>query len=649
MSLLNASGLRRQYGAREVLRGLELRIEPGERVGLVGRNGEGKTTLLRLLEGEETPDAGSVELARGARLGYVAQHARFPAGTSVWQWVESGLEEARRTAEELHAVGEKLSHAQGEEQARLMARHGELSARMDFLGGWETERLTASVLRGIGLREELWQREAATLSGGEKSRTLLARELVAAPDLLLLDEPTNHLDLPGIEWLEAFLLSTKGAVLVVSHDRRMLDRIASSIVELERGVLKRYPGNYSAYVRIKEERFESERRAYEIQRDLIRREEEFIRRHMGSQRTAEAKGRQKKLENLVRLSEPFNDVRRPVIRMAGAERGGELVLEARGLMVGHAGAPPLVSGLELRLGRGDRMGIVGANGSGKTTLLKVLAGRTQPRGGELAFGHKAKVGYFDQETAELGIGGGSTPFERLRRAWPLKTDEELRSHLARFLFRGEQVDAAITSLSGGERARLALALLVLEQPSWLALDEPTNHLDLAARTALEEFLGEFEGALVCISHDRAFLDGLCTSVLELEGGRARRHEGNYSAWRERLRAEQAAEQIAEQERQRAQAQREQKERERAVARAEASGAPVAASNAAPASRAKNPWRLKKVEEAIIALEAERDALLASMTQDDVYRDATRLRDAQVRLAEVERELQEMNLEWERWI
>jgi ATP-binding cassette subfamily F protein 3 len=648
MSLLSASGLRRQYGAREVLRGLELRIEAGERVGLVGRNGDGKTTLLRLLEGEETPDAGTVELARGARLGYVAQHARFPAGTSVWQWVEGGLEEARKTAEELHAVGDKLSHAQGEEQARLMARHGELSARMDFLGGWETERRTAGVLRGIGLSEELWQREAGTLSGGEKSRVLLARELVAAPDLLLLDEPTNHLDLPGIEWLEAFLLANKGAVLVVSHDRRLLDRIATSMLELERGVLKRYPGNYSAYVRIKEERFESERRAYELQRDTIRREEEFIRRHMGSQRTAEAKGRQKKLENLVRLVEPFNDVRRPVIRMAGAERGGELVFEARGLSVGHPGKL-LVSGLELRLGRGDRMGIVGANGSGKTTLLKVLAGRAPPRGGELTFGHKAKVGYFDQETAELGLGGGATPFERLRRAWPQKSDEELRSHLARFLFRGEQVDADIHSLSGGERARLALALLVLEQPSWLALDEPTNHLDLAARTALEEFLGEFAGALVCISHDRAFLDGLCTSVLELEGGRARRHEGNYSAWREHLRAEQAAEQAAEQQRQRAQEQKELKERERAEARAAASGASAPASSAAPAGRSRNPWLLKKVEESIIKHEAERDALLASMTEDAVYRDSTRLREAQVRLAEVERELQEMNLEWERWI
>jgi ATP-binding cassette subfamily F protein 3 len=457
----------------------------------------------------------------------------------------------------------------------------------------------------------------------------MARELVSVPDLLLLDEPTNHLDLAGIEWLEGYLQSIGSAVLMVSHDRRLLDTLAEVIVEIQDGRLTRYAGNYSRYVEQKEERFQSDFRAWELQQALIRREESFIKKHMGSQRTAEAKGRKKKLSHLVRLERPYNDVRRPKIRIARVERGGEQVVETEGITLGY-GDLPILESIDLRIGRGERIGIIGPNGSGKTTLLKALAGHLQPKAGRVNRGYKASCGYYDQEITDLREDG--TPYSEIRRDHPLMSDLEIRSHLARFLFRGDEVDYPVSGLSGGERARVALARLVLTAPSWLALDEPTNHLDLPSRTALEEMLGEFPGTLVCISHDRAFLDDLCSRIIDVSDGRVTSFRGNYSEYRsaqERREAERAA---------RAQAEA------KARARPRENRKP-----AAPRARPHNPWKLEKLEKGIMSLEARRDELLEALGREEVYRDAQASKEIQYELAEIERELERMNLEWESYI
>ncbi len=617
MSVLQLFDLKKTLGSEEILRGIDLRLEAGEKVGCVGRNGGGKTTLLRLIEGELPPDGGRIQLARGARVGYVAQRPEFPEGTSARAYVTTGLEEVHRVEAELHRVGDVMSHSSGPELDALVKRHGELTHRMESLGGWETERRVEIVMAGIGLPCELWDREANTFSGGEKNRTSMARELVSVPDLLLLDEPTNHLDLAGIEWLESYLRTLSSAGLFVSHDRRLLDNVADSIVELERGRLTRYPGNYGRYLDLKAERFKSALRAWEEQQDFIRKEEAFIRAHLGSQRTGEAKGRQKRLESLERLPRPYHDVRRPVIRMLEVERGGELVLETRDLSVGYA-ERTIVSEVDLRIVRGDRIGIVGPNGSGKSTLLRVLSGRAAPIVGTIERGHRASCGFFDQETAELDEAG--TPFSEIRRAQPLWTDEEIRSHLARFLFRGADVGLAVRTLSGGERARLAL-------------DEPTNHLDLPSRTALEEFLGEFPGVLVFVSHDRAFLDALATRIVEVRDGRARVFRGNYSEYRAAIAAE-ATRAAAE-----APVRKRAPELE--------SGAAVPSNSRAGKSR--NPWKLQRLEVAIISLEDERKSLLEALGTEAVYRDPAALRETQTRLAELERDLEQKNLEWESFI
>ncbi|HVQ25277.1 MAG TPA: ABC-F family ATP-binding cassette domain-containing protein, partial [Planctomycetota bacterium] len=351
----------------ECLRGIDLNVARGDKLGCVGRNGAGKTTLLRLIEGEETADQGTVQLERGARIGYVVQRPVFAPGLTVRAFVEQGLEFVRAVEAELDSVGHDMAEAAGPALDALTKRHGDLLARMEFLGGWERERRVETVLSGIGLDASFWEREAHTLSGGEKSRACMARVLVSVPDVLLLDEPTNHLDLAGIEWLEEFLRGLKSAVLLVSHDRRLLDRLVETIVEVEAGGLTRYTGNYSKYVALKEERFQHALRTWELQQERIRKEEGFIKKHMGSQRTGEAKGRQKKLDNLERVGRPYNDVRRPRIRVQSVERGGEIVLEAHDLVVGHGA--PLVSDVDMRLGRGERVGLVGPNGAGKTTLL----------------------------------------------------------------------------------------------------------------------------------------------------------------------------------------------------------------------------------------------------------------------------------------
>src|SRR5260221_1323011 len=583
MSLLVLEGIQKHFGAQEILSGASLRLDPGEKVGLVGRNGGGKTTILRLIEGLEQPDWGSVALRKGASLGHVAQRPEFGAGVTVRTYVEAGLEEARAAVHALHENEHQMAVAVGEELTGLMKDQDLLGERVRILGGWEMERRIETVMSGIGLVPALWDREARTLSGGERSRVALARELVGGHDLLLLDEPTNHLDLVGIEWIEAWLRELEGAVLIVSHDRRLLDNAVDGIVELERGVLPRYPGNWSKYLEQKELRFLTEQRAWEEQQDFIRKEEAFIRKHIGSQRTAEAKGREKKLQNLVRVQRPFNDVRRPVIRAPKAERGGELVLETRDLVGGYDRAKPLFQGADIRLARGDRVGIVGRNGAGKTTLLKILAGRMEPLAAQIERGHRAACGYFDQDTSELRDDG--SPYTEIRRNHPEMTDQEIRDHLAKFLFRGNDIDALVSTLSGGERARLCLSRLVLTKPSWIAMDEPTNHLDLAARTALEEMLGDFQGAMVFVSHDRAFLDALCTRILEVGEGSVVRYDGNYSDWRAKkkladARASEAARKPAP--------------APAKAVRAEPEPAPAPARKSAP-GKVRNPWLFRKLK------------------------------------------------------
>jgi ATP-binding cassette subfamily F protein 3 len=509
------------------------------------------------------------------------------------------------------------------------------------------------VLAGVGLREDLWDREARTLSGGEKSRTALARALIGGHDLLLLDEPTNHLDIAGIEWLENELHQLPGAVLVVSHDRRLLDNAVNGIIELEGGKLKRYPGGYTKYVALREERYIAELRAWQEQQDYIRKEDAFIRRYLAGQRAAEAQGRWTRLERLERLPQPKHDVRAPVLSLPEVTLGSDIVVEADELAGGYG--TPLFRGVSFRVGRTERVGIVGRNGTGKTTLLKILAGRAEPLAGKVRSGARNLCGYYDQETGGLHEDG--TVMSELRRDFPRMTDGEARDWLARFLFRNDDVDKPVSALSGGERARLCLARLIRTGPAWLALDEPTNHLDLAGTTALEEALASFGGAIVLVSHDRALLDDLCTRILEVgvDGpGTAqgvRDFPGNFSAWRARRTEEAAAVESQRVAARNARAKAAKVEAKAAAAKTAARSASAPAPARAPSSdakRAKNPWKLEQLEARIMKLEAEQARLLAEIATPEVATGGPRLRAATEQLADITQELEAANAEWSRF-
>ena len=558
----------------------------------------------------------------------------------------TGLDELHRTIERYEKCAEEMGTAEGEDLERLMSEHDRLGGRIDQLGGWDTERKVETVLGGIGLPETHWDREARLLSGGEKNRVALARELIGGHDLLLLDEPTNHLDLEGIEWLERYLRDLPTGVLIVSHDRRLLTNCIDRIVELERGRLVAYAGNYPKYLQLKAEKFESEQRAWEQQQELLRKEESFIKKHMGSQRTAEAKGRAKKLSHVERLEKPHHDVRRPRIKAPEAARGGERVLHTERLFGGYE-ENVLLKDVDIRVGRGERIGIVGPNGAGKSTLMKIIAGKLAPLSGEVVRGHGARVAYYDQDTSHLR--DDHTPLEEVRRHYPEMTEQEIRNHLAQFLFRGDEVEKVISTLSGGERARLSLSLLVLTSPSWFALDEPTNHLDLASRTSLEEMLGEFQGAIVCISHDREFLDGICNKTVEVSAEGVEEFDGNYSAWRDFKLAERDA---AQEEKARKEALQRKAAREREEAERRRGGGDKKAKGGSKKKGGgkgpRNPYMFEKLEKKIMKLEQELETLNASMASEEVYTNADKLRDTQFRIAEVEADLESSNEEWLNW-
>jgi ATP-binding cassette, subfamily F, member 3 len=648
MSLLILEDLKKHFAAQEVLRGASLMIDPGTKVGIVGRNGGGKTTLFRMINGEEQPDWGKVIIRKGSRVGSVPQRPVFDAGVTVRQHVEAGLADAKAVVAEYEKVGDLMAEAEGVKLEQLMREHDRLSERVDILGGWNTEQKVDAVITGIGLKPHLWDREANTLSGGEKNRTALAHALVGGHDLLLLDEPTNHLDLPGIEWLENYLREMSGAVLIISHDRRLLNNSVDQILELEFGQLNQYPGNFSKYINLKAERYERDKKAYDQQQEMIRKESEFIKKHMGSQRTAEAKGRAKKLTHVVRLTQPHHDVRRPRIPAPDAARGGEKVLSTENLVGGYDGKP-LVENVNIRIARSQRIGIVGPNGAGKTTLMKILAGRMDAMGGEVLRGHGESVAYFDQDTSHLRNDGN--PWSEVYRRHSHMTDLEIRNHLARFLFRGSEVDKEVSTLSGGERARLALALLVMSKPSWLAMDEPTNHLDLAGRTALEEMLGTFGGALVCISHDREFLDGLTTDTWEVADGGVTEYEGNYSAYRAAKLAERdeaTAARVRNKEAAAKKAQREAQEKTREKGKAAGAQGSKSSKKGSNSSGVRNPWKFEKLEKRIMELEDEIKKLNESIASPDVYSDSAKVREVHFQIAEFERELEEANEEWANW-
>lgn len=539
--LFRLSNITKSYGGAEILRGVSFQVNPSEKVGLVGRNGSGKTTIFRLLTGGESPDSGEVVKAGALRLGLLDQHVDFQAGETVHTAALSAFKEIHDIEAEMRRL-EK--HMETDHSEAVLDKYADLQHAFELSDGFSYAAKAEAILLGLGFSIDSWGHDTATLSGGQKNRLGMARLLLSNSDVLLLDEPTNHLDVNAVEWLEGFLQTYDKAYVVISHDRYFLDRTTNRVIELDRGFAVTYKGNYSKYLVERELRREQQQREYENQQQLINKTEEFIRRNLEGQKTKQAKSRRTMLAKMERIDAVRSERSGGNFRLKNVERAGNNVLTAEDLAVGY-GRNMLASGINILLHRGEVLGIMGGNGTGKTTLLRTLLGEIRELAGTVTWGTKTNIGYYSQTLGDLH--DGNDVISELRRVAPLVESGELRSFLARFLFVGDDIEKKVSDLSGGEKGRLALAKLIYSQKNVLVLDEPTNHLDIPAREALESALDEYPGTIVVVSHDRFFLDKIVTQIISFEaGGEVLAHSGSYTDFHEwRTRMEAAIERIAE--------------------------------------------------------------------------------------------------------
>src|SRR5437762_3196153 len=481
--LFRLSDVHKSYGSRDVLRGASLQINPGEHVGLVGRNGAGKTTIFHLVTEEISPDRGEVVRARGLKLGLLSQHVHFAEGSTVHESALAAFGRLQQIEHEMHELEHRMSDA-GDDLEKILARYSDLQHEYEREGGFEYSAKAESILQGLGFERDTWQMPTAQLSGGQQNRLGLACLLLSEPDVLLLDEPTNHLDVRAVEWLEEFLITYAAAFVIISHDRYFLDRACRRIIEVDSGQTISYSGNYSEYLVEREERREIQQRAFENQQRLIAKTEEFIRKNLAGQKTKLAKSRRTMLQRLERIEGVRADQGAGDFRLKDIERAGTHVLTITDGAVGY-GENILARDISLILRRSECLGVIGPNGSGKTTFLKTILGKLPELAGEIRWGSKVEIGYYAQQLDDLD--DRNEIIMELRRVAPSSaTAGELRSFLAKFLFRGDDVYKHIRDLSGGEKGRLALAKLIYSRVNVLVLDEPTNHLDIPSREALEE-------------------------------------------------------------------------------------------------------------------------------------------------------------------
>jgi ATP-binding cassette subfamily F protein 3 len=509
MSVVVGEGLAKYYGAQDVFADVSFQIAHGDHIALVGANGTGKTTLLRIIAGLEAPTAGRVSMAKSVRMGYLSQKAALDSARTVYQEMDAVFADLHAQQEQLHQLEHEMANPEHHEKA--MERYGELQQVFELAGGYTYEQEIKRVLLGLGFAEATFDQPLKLLSGGQRTRARLAQLLLLKPDVLLLDEPTNHLDLQATQWLEDYLQQWKGSFVVVAHDRYFLDQVANRVWEMNAGTLEQYSGNYSHYVQLNAERRSRQLEEFETQQDYIARTEDFIRRYKAGQRAREARGRETRLGRLERLQRP---AAQKVMKFALSSRvrGGNNVLTIRGLTVGYG--QPLIRFPNLLLRRGERAALLGPNGCGKTTFLKSVVGELPPLAGEAKVGVNVQVAYLAQGHENLHE--DATILDEILAVKNLPLDQA-RGFLGRFLFSGDDVFKTIANLSGGERGRVALAVLSLQGANFLLLDEPTNQLDIQSQEMLEQVLDQFDGTILFVSHDRYFIDALATQVWVIVG------------------------------------------------------------------------------------------------------------------------------------
>lgn len=532
-----------EFGATRIFQGITFTVGEGERWAILGRNGSGKTTLLRLITGSQQPTEGTITRQPGLRLALLEQHRDFGGAQTVW---EAGAGEfadllalERVLAEQANVLAEVGEAA----TPQMLARYDRDLERFDREGGYTFAPRVDAVLQGLGFdAEKARTQPLEQLSGGERGKLGLARQLVSAADVLLLDEPTNHLDLETTRWLEEYLRSTDKTILLISHDRAFLANVVDHVLHLEGGSAVEYSGGYEAFVVQRAERRLSQERAFEKQRKVIAEEEDYIRRNIAGQNSKQAKGRRKRLNRTPRLSGPTSEEGSAMgLRLNVSERGGDQVAIARDVTIAVEGRT-LIKGFTATIQRGEVVGFVGPNGSGKSTFLRALVGEREPAAGELRIGGSVRPSYYRQDMAQVPI--DRTLYDVINELRPQWERRQVQGHLARFGFSGDEAQRRAETLSGGERARVALAMMVLTKANFLLLDEPTNHLDIESVEALEDALGEFEGTILLVSHDRAMLEALTSRVWVLHEQHVTDFPGSFAEWEEQSQEREHAASVA---------------------------------------------------------------------------------------------------------
>lgn len=524
MAVLKINGLSKSFGIKTVFENVSFEVRSGERIGLVGANGAGKTTLLRCLMGQEDYDKGSVSTSPGAVIGYLRQDFNYESQT-LREEMELAWKDVLYYKDKLAELARKLETSHDEE---LVAAYGRTEERFEYLGDYDYEATTRKILTGLGFSDADWDRDIHGFSGGQKVRINLAAAFVRHPDFLFLDEPTNHLDMGMLEWLEEYLRSYRGGILMVSHDRYFLDATTTGIIDLENHQTHTYRGNYTQFTKVKALNEEAQERAYEKQQEHIRETEEYIRKYKAGIKAKQARGRQSQLDRLERIEKPIH--RQSLhFQFEKPAECAEKVLDVMHVTSSY-GEHVIFKDLTMHIKKGESVGLIGPNGAGKSTLLKLIVGDKRADGGFIQIGNRVKPGYYSQELDRLN--SEYTVLEQIENDFDMG-EREARNLLGMFLFRGDDVFKPVSLLSGGERARLTLLMLFLEKPNFLILDEPTNHLDIPTREIMEQALAAFGGTSLIVSHDRYFLDRVTTRILEMENGKLTEYLGNYSYYREK--------------------------------------------------------------------------------------------------------------------
>jgi ATP-binding cassette subfamily F protein 3 len=639
MILLQLDGIQKHFGPEPVLDGVTFDLRPGERVGLVGPNGTGKTTLLKILAGKEEADGGSIVKHPSLHLGYLEQQPDWAPGRTLIEEARTALAGLMAMQEELVSVAEELAHCEDEvEHKRLADRYDHLQHEIQRADAYNLDHKIERVLDGLRFRRESFNQPVELLSGGEQNRLMLAKLLLAEPNVMLLDEPSNHLDIEATEWLEAFLAESAAAMILVSHDRYFLDRVTNRTLELFQGTVDNYPGNFSAYWTQKAERLLVAERTYEKQQIEIEKAKEFIRRNHYGQKHQQAEDRRKKLERIELVAVP-RKIALPPMGFPPASRSGDIVVRADGLAKSFE--RPLFKDVELQIVRGERWGLIGPNGCGKSTLLRCLLGEQLPDKGEVQIGTGVSIGYFDQHLS--GVSDDDDVVDSIRPKHKQFLTQQRRDLLGRFGISGDTQLQKVGKLSGGERNRVALARLAAADANFLVLDEPTNHLDLWARDALERALTEFDGTVLFVSHDRYFVNRVADHLIIFEPSGVRVIEGNYEAYQLFLKSKEAGEELRATQASKPQAKQQAKPAHVGAARPNGDGATQSDKN----KKRRFPYRkVADIEADIFQRESRVEQLNEEMSDGATYRDGGRVRAIKQELAEQQSALTKLYEHWE---